>query len=123
LGIWLARSPDLKTWTNVQDEPVLVPGPEPYDKYGVAFNQVIKRNGIYYAYYHATALKDWSEWSSCVATSTDLIHWQKYAGNPILRDNKSSPIVVDDGKTLKLYTMHPDVALHFARGSATNFIK
>jgi beta-1,2-mannobiose phosphorylase / 1,2-beta-oligomannan phosphorylase len=123
LGIWLARSPDLKTWTNVQDEPVLVPGPEPYDKYGVAFNQVVKRNGIYYAYYHATALKDWSEWSSCVATSTDLIHWRKYAGNPILRDNKSSPIVVDDGKTLKLYTMHPDVALHFARGSATNFTK
>lgn len=115
LGIWLAGSEDLKTWTNVQDEPVLVPGPEPYDQYGVAVNQVVKRNGIYYAYYHATAWKDWSEWSSCVATSTDLIHWQKYAGNPVLKDNKSSPIVVDDGSTLKLYTMHPAVALHVAK--------
>lgn len=112
LGIWLASSPDLKVWTNVQDEPVLKPGPEPYDFYGVAVNQVVKRGGLYYAYYHATALKDWSEWSSCVATSTDLIHWTKYAGNPLLRDNKSSPIIVDNGTELRLYTMHPAVALH-----------
>ncbi|HTF20861.1 MAG TPA: hypothetical protein VK658_22460 [Chryseolinea sp.] len=117
LGIWLAKSSDLKTWTNVQDEPVLKPGPEPYDKYGVAVNQVIKREGTYYAYYHATALEDWSEWSSCVATSTDLIHWQKYGGNPILNDNKSSPIAVDDGTSLRLYTMHPAVALHFSKRS------
>jgi predicted GH43/DUF377 family glycosyl hydrolase len=114
LGIWLASSKDFKLWTNVQDEPVLMPGPEAYDKYGVAVNQVIKRGGIYYAYYHATALKDWSEWSSCVATSEDKIHWQKYARNPVLKDNKSSPIVVDDGKSVRLYTMHPAVALHFS---------
>lgn len=114
LGIWLATSPDMKTWTNVQDDAVLKPGPEEYDLYGVAVNQVIKRNDVYYAYYHATALEDWSEWSSCVATSTDLIHWQKYSGNPILRENKSSPVLVDDGKALKLYTMHPAVALHFS---------
>jgi len=112
LGIWLATSADLKTWTNVQDEPVLKNGPEPYDKYGVAVNQVVMRNGVYYAYYHATALEDWSEWSSCVATSTDKLHWIKYPGNPLLKDNKSSPITVDDGRSLKLYTMHPAVALH-----------
>lgn len=112
LGIWLATSKDLKTWTNVQDEPVMKPGPEPYDQYGVAVNQVVKRDGIYYAYYHATALKDWSEWSSCVATSIDKIHWEKYAGNPIQKENKSSPITVDNGTSVRLYTMHPAVALH-----------
>src|SRR5204863_475035 len=26
-GVWLATSKDLKTWTNKQDEPVLLPGP------------------------------------------------------------------------------------------------
>lgn len=115
LGIWLAKSSDLITWTNVQDEPVLKPGPEPYDFYGVAVNQVVKRNGVYYAYYHATALKDWSDWSSCVAMSTDLVHWTKYSGNPLLKENKSSPILVDNGAELRLYTMHPAVALHQAK--------
>jgi hypothetical protein len=44
--------------------PVLKKGPEGYDKYGVALNQVIKHNGMYYGYYHGTALEDWSEWST-----------------------------------------------------------
>ncbi len=114
LGIWLATSEDLKVWQNAQDEPVLTPGPEPYDKYGVAVNQIVKRHGVYYAYYHATAVEDWSEWSSCVAVSTDRIHWHKYAGNPILRENKSSPVLVEDGSpAMRLYTMHPAVALHW----------
>lgn len=113
LGIWLATSTDLKTWTNVQDDPVLAPGPEPYDKYAVAVDQIIKYNGSYYAYYHATEYKDWHEWTTCVAKSDDLVHWEKYPGNPILRENKSSSIMVFDGKLYRLYTMHANVCVHF----------
>jgi predicted GH43/DUF377 family glycosyl hydrolase len=113
LGIWLATSNDRKIWTNKQDDPVLQIGPEPYDKYGVAFNQIIKHNGKYYAYYHATEYEDWHEWTSCVAISGDLIHWKKYPGNPIQRENKSSPIVVHDGEQYRLYTMHDEVVVHF----------
>ncbi len=113
LGIWLATSTDLKRWTNIQDEPVIQPGPEDYDKYGVALNQVIKHKGKYYAYYHATAWEDWHEWSSCVAISEDLIHWNKYENNPIMKENKSSPILVYDGKQYRLYTMHDTVSVHF----------
>jgi len=113
LGIWLAASTDLKQWTNVQDEPVIQPGPEAYDRYGVAANQIIKHQGKYYLYYHATAYEDWHEWSSCVAISEDLIHWHKYEHNPIIKDNKSSPILVDDGKQYRLYTMHNEVCVHF----------
>jgi beta-1,2-mannobiose phosphorylase / 1,2-beta-oligomannan phosphorylase len=113
LGIWLATSTDRKIWTNQQDEPVLQPGPELYDKYGVAFNQIIKHKGKYYAYYHATAYEDWHEWSSCVAISDDLVHWNKYAGNPIQGENKSSPILVYDGEKYRLYTMHDNVVVHF----------
>ncbi|MEP6734736.1 MAG: glycosylase [Chryseolinea sp.] len=113
LGVWLAKSSDLKVFTNVQDEPVLVPGPELYDQFGIAVNQVVKNDGKYYAYYHATAFKDWSEWSSCVAISEDRIHWKKYDQNPIQVENKSSPILVNDGKQNRLYTMHPAVAVHF----------
>jgi beta-1,2-mannobiose phosphorylase / 1,2-beta-oligomannan phosphorylase len=113
-AIWLAFSTDFKTWTNVQDDPVLKPGPEKYDKHGVAVNQVIKYNDLYFAYYHGTAFADWHEWSTNVAVSKDLVHWRKCHGNPILKENKSSGIIVHDGTKFRLYTMHPEVAVHFA---------
>jgi beta-1,2-mannobiose phosphorylase / 1,2-beta-oligomannan phosphorylase len=120
-GIWLATSKDLKTWTNVQDEPVLKCGPEQYDKFAVAMNQVIKYKGLYYGYYHASAFKDWHEWSTNVAVSNDLIHWTKYVNNPIVDSNKSSGILINDGMRYRLYTMHPEVNVYFpARDSASN---
>ncbi|WP_317171805.1 glycoside hydrolase family protein [Spirosoma validum] len=108
-AVWLATSKDRKVWTNVQDEPVLTKGPETYDKHAIAMNQVIRYKGKYYAYYHASAFTDWHEWSTNVAVSNDLIHWKKYAGNPIVGGNKSSGILVNDGATFRLYTMHPAV--------------
>ena len=112
-GIWLATSEDLVVWNNIQDEPVISKGPELYDRYGLAVNQVIKYGDWYYAYYHGTNKEDWSEWSTNVAASKDLVHWTKYEGNPIMRENKSSGIVVYDGKGYRLYTMHNEVAVHF----------
>lgn len=113
LGIWLATSKDLKVWTNLQDEPVLKMGPEPYDQYAVAMNQVVNYNGRYYGYYHGSAFEDWHEWSTNVAVSDDLVHWKKYAGNPIIGNNKSSGILVNDGTGYRLYTMHPEVNVYF----------
>lgn len=113
LGIWVATSTDLKTWTNVQDDPVIAMGPEPYDKAQVAMNQIVKINGTYYGYYHALASDTSRNWTSCVAASKDLVHWTKYAGNPILQENKSSPILVFDGRQYRLYTMHDKVMLHY----------
>lgn len=108
-AVWVATSTDLKVWTNVQDEKVLDAGPETYDKFAVAFNQIIEYKGIYYAYYHASAFKDWHEWSTNVAASKDLIHWEKYAKNPIIGDDTSSGIPVPVGKGYRFYTMHPEV--------------
>jgi hypothetical protein len=116
LGIWLATSPDLKVWTNVQDEPVMKPGPDDYDKDQVAFNQVLKYKGRYFAFYHGCANTGPLArlWSTAVATSTDLIHWDKYPANPLqpIRQNKSSGIVIPDREQFRLYTMHPEVNLH-----------
>ncbi len=114
LGIWLATSSDLKQWTNVQDDPVIAMGPEPYDRYGLAVNQIYKYDGWYYAYYHGTGFEDWHEWSTSVAASKDLIHWTKYLGNPIMEENKSSGIIVKEADHFRLYTMHNQVALHFS---------
>jgi predicted GH43/DUF377 family glycosyl hydrolase len=116
LGVWLATSKDLKVWKNVQDEPVLKPGPGEYDKDLIALNQVIKHKGRYYAYYHGSAKAGPKKglWCTAVATSTDLLRWEKYPANPLLpvAENKSSGIVVHDGKKFRLYTMHPSVYLH-----------
>ncbi|TLU99016.1 glycosylase [Dyadobacter luticola] len=112
LGVWLATSQTLKQWTNVQDEPVLKMGPEKYDQFAVAMNQIIKYNGLYYGYYHASAFKDWHEWSTNIAVSKDLIHWKKYEKNPILGNDKSSGISVNDGSQLRFYTMHPEVNVY-----------
>jgi hypothetical protein len=108
-GVWLATSRDLKTWTNVKDDPVLAMGPEPYDREAVAMNQVVRRGGYYYAFYHACDHRPWKDWTSNVARSRDLLHWDKYPGNPIVRDNCSSPIVVATPRGDRLYTMHPAV--------------
>jgi len=113
-AIWLASSKNLEVWRNVQDNPVINKGPESYDKYGVALNQVIKHKGKYYGYYHGTAFQDWSEWSTNVAVSTNLRDWEKYKSNPIMKENKSSGILVHDGSQYRLYTMHPEVCVHFS---------
>ena len=118
-GVWLATSRDLVTFTNVRDEPVLACGPEPYDLHGVAFDQVVKHRGRYYAYYHSSPVADRSQWQTCLATSLDLAHWEKYAGNPLLpvdpgHPKRSSATLVFDGERHRLYTTHPDVRVRFS---------
>lgn len=108
-GVWLAISKDGLTWTNVQDDPILALGPDAYDRHAVAINQIVKRDGTYYAYYHANAHRPWNDWTTNVARSRDLIHWEKYPGNPIVGHNCSSGILVDGPAGHRLYTMHPDV--------------
>ena len=110
-GIWLAKTThsNLDRWENISDDPVITTGPEAYDKYAVAMDHIIKYNGRYYGYYHASAEENWSEWTSDVAMSEDLINWKKYSGNPVIGVNKSSPVIVKDGTKYRLYTMHPAV--------------
>lgn len=113
-GVWLARSETLDVWKHVQDEPVMIPGPGEYDKDLIAVNQVVKHKGKFYAFYHGCKNdpeKTKRRWCPGVAESTDLIHWRKYADNPIVprEMNRSSGIVVPVDGGFRLYTMHPAV--------------
>ncbi len=112
-GVWLARSTDRRTWTLIQEDPVLRPGPERYDRAAIALNQIVKHDGRYYAYYHGTAEQPWKDWCTNVAMSNDLLHWKKYPRNPLVAGDRSSGVVVNDGKGYRLYTMHPDVRLYW----------
>ena len=136
-GIWLARSRDLKAFTNVQDEPVMLPGltpsiprgtapiankpAAPDDRDLIAMNQVIKYHDRYYAVIHGSRKSDDPKqpglWATGLATSTDLIHWTKYFGNPLrpLSENKSSGLLIHDGRQFLLYTMHGKVDVHQPR--------
>jgi len=120
LGIWLAKSTDLKMWKHVQDEPVMKPGPDEYDRDQIAVNQVIKHQGKYYAFFHGSAQSGPKAklWTTNVAVSDDLIHWKKYAKNPLFPTEKnwSSGILVNDGKRWLMYTMHPEVRRHVPDG-------
>ena len=109
-GVWLATSKDRKVWTNVLDEPVLAMGPDLYDRYAVAVNQIIKRDGVYYAFYHANSHDPWQkDWTTNIARSKDLVRWEKYPGNPLIRGDSSSSVLVTVGGRTRLYTMHPEV--------------
>ncbi|WP_169980939.1 glycoside hydrolase family protein [Tautonia rosea] len=117
-GVWLATSTDLRVWTNVQDEPVIALGPEPYDQTAVALNQIIEHDGVYYGIYHANAHRPWRDWTTCLARSTDLIHWEKFSGNPIIANNRSSGVFVEEPDGWVLYTMHPDIRRFESHGSS-----
>lgn len=117
-GIWLSRSRDLKVFTNIQDEPVILPGPDEFDQDLIAMNQVVKHDGRYYAVIHGSKKPadpgKPSLWATGLAMSTDLVNWTKYPGNPLrpVSENKSSGLLIHDGKQFRLYTMHNRVDMH-----------
>jgi beta-1,2-mannobiose phosphorylase / 1,2-beta-oligomannan phosphorylase len=112
LGVWLATTEDLlsREFTNVQDEPVLELGASGYDCTQIALDQIIRHEGVYYAIYHACGAGEPRVWNTSIARSDDLVHWEKYAGNPIV-DVKSSGQLVPDGSGHRLYTMHAEIDL------------
>jgi len=115
-GVLLAttKEPLNRIWINVQDDPVLSPGPGAYDKDLIAVDQIIKHGSAYFAFYHGSGSGDAMPrtWNTDIARSTDLVHWRKYPGNPIVNDNKSSGIVVPVGRGYRLYTMHDQIDVY-----------
>ena len=116
-GIWLATSRDRKVWTNVSDEPVIGLGPDKYDRYAIALNQIIKVGGRYCAVYHANADPNWrGDWRMCFAFSDDLKDWHKCPQNPILAGDYSSGQLVPAKEGYRLYTPHPQLRVFYPRG-------
>jgi len=114
-GIWLATSTDRQVWTNVSEDPVIVPGPAPFDRLMIAMNQIIQVQGKYVAVLHGTGTPEKPrEWCTYLAVSHDLRTWTKAESTlrPVA-ENKSSGLLIPDGPNRwRLYTMHEKVSLH-----------
>jgi Glycosyl hydrolases family 32 N-terminal domain len=87
--IGLATSPDLLHWTLT--DPILTPQDgAPWERGGLYRPDLFLDKGTYYLYYNAKTDSlpkaeggGWHEQTG-VASSSDLKHWTRYAGNPIL---------------------------------------
>jgi predicted GH43/DUF377 family glycosyl hydrolase len=93
--IALATSGDGRNWKRSDANPVLTEGVG-WESKVTAPDAIIQENGEYVLYYHA--LGDDKKWRSGAAVSKDLIHWERYSGNPIF-ENPSPVIVQAGGKT------------------------
>ena len=60
-----------------------VGGEGSWDSFTVETPRVFKENGLYYMVYCGSDRHKDYPFSAGLATSTDLVHWTKYAGNPI----------------------------------------
>lgn len=72
-----ASSRDLVHWRH---HPVAIaPTPDTYDNQYIATGSIVIHNGIPTAFYTGGG-----DQAQCMATSRDLIHWEKYAHNPVV---------------------------------------
>ncbi len=115
--IGYATSTDGITWTKYPGNPVLVPGPPgAWDQGSVAEPHVVKVGAVYYMFYaHAQDPQGVG-----LATSSDGIHWMKYAGNPVL--TKGTVGAWDDKAMQGGGVVYDGRAFHmWFRGYNTNF--
>jgi predicted GH43/DUF377 family glycosyl hydrolase len=78
-----ASSKDGVHWT-AYPSAVLEPTPGSWDAYSIEEPMVIRENRQYKMWYSGIPTSSWDKTSIGYATSTDGIHWTKYAGNPVM---------------------------------------
>jgi predicted GH43/DUF377 family glycosyl hydrolase len=113
--IGLAWSDDLMIWEKDPRNPVFGGSgvPDSYDKEGACGPFIWFERGTYYLFYFGTTEVGYERGTKCLhlATSTDLVTWQRHAGNPIItpggdgwrRDAIWHPNIVKAGPTYYLF--------------------
>ncbi len=85
-SIALCSSHDLRHWE--LSEPILKPEPRcAWEAGGLYKSWIVEHEGDYYLFYNAKNQAEWP-WreQTGVAISNDLVHWERFAGNPVLRN-------------------------------------
>jgi predicted GH43/DUF377 family glycosyl hydrolase len=110
--IGLCRSGDLLHW-ELEGPCLRAEEGADWERGGLYKPCLVKDGATYYLFYNAKnqAERGWHEQTG-VATSTDLKHWKRYEGSPILRNGPpgspdsrfaSDPCVLKNGKSWALY--------------------
>lgn len=106
-----AVSTDLKNWKT--ENPVLQCPKTGWDQYQVWAPHIIEHNNTYYMFY--AGVNQQVAQAICLATSTDLYHWERHEQNPVITSGKwgiwdsnewsdcRDPVLLKDGKTFYLY--------------------
>jgi predicted GH43/DUF377 family glycosyl hydrolase len=82
--IHCARSSDGLTFEEYGSAPVLPVGPEgSWDSHTVETPRIFAEGGVYYMLYCGSDRYNDYPWNAGLAVSSDLLHWVKYAGNPV----------------------------------------
>ena len=93
--VGLAWSDDLITWEKAGDRPIFSGSglPDTPDQVGTAGPFVYVHDGQYYLYYFGTTEAGYEKGykTMCLATSDDLIHWNRHPGNPIISPDAQFP--------------------------------
>ncbi|MHC4561449.1 MAG: glycoside hydrolase family 130 protein [Planctomycetota bacterium] len=82
--VFLAKSADGVKFEEIQDAPVLAPGPAgSWHSFDVCTPRVEESDGAYYMVYAGSATKCDVPDGFGLARSTDLVNWEQHPGNPI----------------------------------------
>lgn len=81
--------------------PVFKGTPSTWDGQSVRQNGLFKKDDAYYLYYSGEPAPG-ERWQIGLATSQDMLHWMKYAGNPIIQRG-------EEGKWDSFFTMYGKV--------------
>lgn len=89
LGIGYATSTDGARWTKYAANPILTTT-EPWEGTLIEGQTLLKRGGVYHMWYGGLAIGTDVSYIG-YATSTDGVHWTKYAGNPVIYPDYGDP--------------------------------
>jgi predicted GH43/DUF377 family glycosyl hydrolase len=82
--IHYATSKDGYHFTDPSPNPVVPAGPEgSWESFTVETQRIFSEGGLYYMIYCGSDRNKDYPWNAGLATSRDLVHWDKYPGNPI----------------------------------------
>ncbi|MFH1237794.1 MAG: LamG-like jellyroll fold domain-containing protein [Candidatus Aenigmatarchaeota archaeon] len=121
------------TWTWHENSPILTVGPVgAWDEQSLGGGSVVYHDGTYFLYYSGRRVggEYGGIYAIGLATSTDGIHFTKYAGNPILEENPanaweggfvwSPSVIYDNGVFYMFYTARHDNLVNEVIGLATS---
>lgn len=87
IGLAWTEDPTLLSWNRLP-EPILVPEKgAPWEQGGLYKECLLEHDDVFYLFYNAKNQSTDNNWieQTGLATSTDLVNWTRFAGNPLLR--------------------------------------